>query len=518
MDVEAAPAGRAAALGERAESAQRAQVHRRRARRGQDATAFVASVCLFAYVGVLSRVWLSDLTTSIAGAAGPGASVLAALDSEHDLGEGFFLPNIVGVITMGVLSHWSARLQRHWPVLYVGLSTGFCGCCTTFATFVSYLNSKIIAGDAATAVIIAVVHLALCFQALRFGHHLGAAMQQSCCRPRAPLARQTSSEVSEARELGNAYLAKLHAASVAALRRRRTAQASTPLLGTVEEAGEEGGEGDEAGRAAGAVGRLSTRSAHDDGGAVGQEGEWVEPVARAGERVNQLFSNLTAVARQLDLAVEEQSAAADEVDGGFEEAADLGKEGAAALAAAKKRANEYASQLRSLYRAMYVLLLVSTAAFWTLGFLDTNSTRQAWWLKAALGPFGATFRYLTSLYNKRPFELPCCCRGRWLDVSSLNFPLFTFMVNVLATSIASSMADVVISDGKAVPAALSLWEGAINTGFCGSLSTVSTFIAETAGMKRGFHAYRYVLTSIIVAEIMAYAIVNGYITASGNHP
>lgn len=45
-----------------------------------------------------------------------------------------------------------------------------------------------------------------------------------------------------------------------------------------------------------------------------------------------------------------------------------------------------------------------------------------------------------------------------------------------------------------------LWTPSIETGFCGSLSTVSTFITETRQFKERRYAYRYVALSLVVAQ------------------
>lgn len=49
----------------------------------------------------------------------------------------------------------------------------------------------------------------------------------------------------------------------------------------------------------------------------------------------------------------------------------------------------------------------------------------------------------------------------------------------------------------------SLWSPSIETGFCGSLSTVSTFMTETHQFKERRYAYRYVVVSFVVAQALA---------------
>jgi len=53
-------------------------------------------------------------------------------------GHGFFLANVVGCVVMGLMSKVQTLVTSsgtHGPYLYVGITTGFCGCLTTFATW-----------------------------------------------------------------------------------------------------------------------------------------------------------------------------------------------------------------------------------------------------------------------------------------------------------------------------------------------------------------------------------------------
>merc|ERR1711865_342776 len=53
-------------------------------------------------------------------------------------GHAFFLANVLGCVVMGLMSKVQTLVTSsgtHGPYLYVGITTGFCGCLTTFATW-----------------------------------------------------------------------------------------------------------------------------------------------------------------------------------------------------------------------------------------------------------------------------------------------------------------------------------------------------------------------------------------------
>lgn len=82
---------------------------------------------------------------------------------------------------------------------------------------------------------------------------------------------------------------------------------------------------------------------------------------------------------------------------------------------------------------------------------------------------------------------------RW-KLSSLNpkysFPVGTLCANLLAVFLSSLIAGLAL---QATSSTVKLWEAALQTGFCGSLSTVSTYIAETHGLFQALprHAWGY---------------------------
>jgi len=79
---------------------------------------------------------------------------------------------------------------------------------------------------------------------------------------------------------------------------------------------------------------------------------------------------------------------------------------------------------------------------------------------------------------------------------------YTFLANFVATAVDAVLT--VVGRSVALSSVFhTRWAPAVITGFCGSLSTVSTFISETRQFKQRRHAYRYVVVSLGMAQAVA---------------
>lgn len=154
---------------------------------------------------------------------------------------------------------------------------------------------------------------------------------------------------------------------------------------------------------------------------------------------------------------------------------------------------------------IFVVLTV-TASLWVLVFLDSNETRQIWWIGTAMGPIGSLFRFGMSFKNQK-----------WV-----HFPWFTFIPNIFA-SMANVGILILISGITPKLTAenvmrLKFWlESGIVTGCLGSLSTVSTWIHEIyklAGLNLWW-AYRYGIASVVVGHALC-LLLGGIWIATGN--
>lgn len=102
------------------------------------------------------------------------------------------------------------------------------------------------------------------------------------------------------------------------------------------------------------------------------------------------------------------------------------------------------------------------------------------------GGLGALTRYLTSLYMTR--------------VLAVNLPLATFTVNIIGSFLIGFLYILFVQKSDLSPA-LKL---AITVGFCGGLTTFSTFSLELFEMVKNaqyLHAFVYIILSVIICLI-----------------
>lgn len=103
------------------------------------------SVACFSYLGVWVRVLTGKFSESVGLGYAPDLvpspySTLVVLG-----GKGFWLANVLGCTVMGFMSQRKAFWSNCYPRLYTGITTGFCGCCTTFATWNGAISGRLYA-------------------------------------------------------------------------------------------------------------------------------------------------------------------------------------------------------------------------------------------------------------------------------------------------------------------------------------------------------------------------------------
>ncbi|CAI5742446.1 unnamed protein product [Peronospora destructor] len=86
----------------------------------------VMSIVIGSYFGVGARVLLTEF-----------ANVMYEIQTEllELLGFSFYLPNVVGCFVMGLAIRMKPVLRGQYDVLLTGVTTGFCGSCTSFASW-----------------------------------------------------------------------------------------------------------------------------------------------------------------------------------------------------------------------------------------------------------------------------------------------------------------------------------------------------------------------------------------------
>ncbi|EEY61492.1 uncharacterized protein PITG_01800 [Phytophthora infestans T30-4] len=121
------------------------------------------SVVIGAYFGVGVRV----LLTEFADAMYESQTELLEL-----LGFGFFLPNVVGCFVMGLATRIKPVLRGQYDVLLTGITTGFCGSCTTFASWDLGAGLMFVRGRWLNAILMLCVQVASAMASLRLGVHV----------------------------------------------------------------------------------------------------------------------------------------------------------------------------------------------------------------------------------------------------------------------------------------------------------------------------------------------------------
>ena len=103
------------------------------------------------------------------------------------------------------------------------------------------------------------------------------------------------------------------------------------------------------------------------------------------------------------------------------------------------------------------------------------------------GGLGAVSRYLISLNLANNFEI--------------NLPVSTFLVNVIGSFVIGFLYILFIEKADITPAV----KLALTVGFCGGLTTFSTFsleLFEMIGNQQIFHAFSYIILSVTICVIM----------------
>ncbi|CAK9779674.1 hypothetical protein CC85DRAFT_327842 [Cutaneotrichosporon oleaginosum] len=141
---------------------------------------------------------------------------------------------------------------------------------------------------------------------------------------------------------------------------------------------------------------------------------------------------------------------------------------------------------------MLLLAAASYAAALAMYFAAPTYWRRHAVFALLLSPPGAMLRYGLSRLNS----------GKRVDG---RFPLGTFIANAAATLLIGGA-----YAGMRRPAGVVACDAlhALQDGFCGCLSTVSTFVVEARTLRRGW-AWGYVLSSVVLGHLLILATVGG---------
>jgi len=145
--------------------------------------------------------------------------------------------------------------------------------------------------------------------------------------------------------------------------------------------------------------------------------------------------------------------------------------------------------------APFVLLAALTAAFVVEDVVGDSLFYRKMWMCVLVSPPGALLRWYLAKYNNRdgPWE-----RLRWIPWGTLLANLVAVVVSVIAEA---------LEDRYGVPGApgyawIAAALPAIETGFAGSLSTVSTVVREMVDMNVPTHSYLYCFGSLTLSMLL----------------
>lgn len=118
-------------------------------------------ITLFTYFGALTRMFLSSLSHSTNNQFLP------------DFVSSFFLANMVGSFVMGIFVPLDKLFSPSYLCWYSGVTTGFCGSCTTFSTWQKVAAEKLANGQIVDGLMTILFTFCTSYMALLFGKHIG---------------------------------------------------------------------------------------------------------------------------------------------------------------------------------------------------------------------------------------------------------------------------------------------------------------------------------------------------------
>ncbi|XP_037037312.1 fluoride export protein 1-like isoform X2 [Bradysia coprophila] len=121
-------------------------------------------IILFTYFGTLTRMVLSYLSQT------SDSHLMPVFISS------FFLANIVGSFIMGLFVPLDKLFSPSYTSWHVGVTTGFCGSCTTFSTWQRITAEKLAHGQIVDGIMTLLFTFCTSYGAFIFGKHIGDAI------------------------------------------------------------------------------------------------------------------------------------------------------------------------------------------------------------------------------------------------------------------------------------------------------------------------------------------------------
>ena len=432
---------------------------------------------LWAQLGVLTRFWIDEGITSacygggVLGEDGGRGSCSTSAEDEVRSVVGIMVANMLGSFLMGFLTENKAHLVwferpnmpvsflpedswvQHHGDLLTGLRVGYCGCLTTFASWAAQMVRMLAEGKVGALVVVLLLETSSSLVSFVLGEHLAIRVHMAV----------SGVSHKHKRERERLWHQRAQNAVLAAMG-REPEQGNQPAAISILR----GNSGDEVWLVKGGSGAPEKYEAR---GPLVVTNSNLRPKPGGG-------------------------------GSGEDRGSDPPEEDEAPEVGPTK------SQKRLILASNLVsaLLLLALTSLWAVQLaLDGSFTRRKCWLSVLIAPLGCFLRYLASMkLNNNNSGL---LRGKlsW-------FPLGTFAINVSATVLSSASSALVRH--YCLSSTLYPWFAialrAFETGFNGSLSTVSTFAAEVSKYMveypRNFKGWIYVSTSFSVALFLGFCV------------
>lgn len=140
----------------------------------------------------------------------------------------------------------------------------------------------------------------------------------------------------------------------------------------------------------------------------------------------------------------------------------------------------------------FVLLAVFLGAFFEADFVQGIAFYRKMWLSSLVAPFGALLRWKLAKYNESKGYVKCL---EWVPWGTLMANMIAVVISAIMEAVELHYLDPQDPGYEWLVAILP----AIETGFAGSLSTVSTFVKEIVDMKSPGRQFIYCWGSLVLA-------------------
>lgn len=510
------------------------------------------AVSLGSILGVALRIALRDLsnwldqtaiTNSSACAAGSDNGI--AMDVMYilntgcgaqpvkALGQGWYLPNICGCCIMGFCVtrqgvyrfRQNTSYQRAYRILHMGLTTGLCGCLTTFATWNQDASLRLVEGDWYGWLSVLFIGQATAMLAFYVGGHIASTLS-SKVHSLDHRYHRTSEQIRRILQKQRDCLVKLEMAIVwvkeegtLASREQNTddegvahsdVNIAIEMVSREEKKAEE--EGDDEGGTTGGGDTV----VDDGGGDKHDEPRQGATTTDSNNDANDSATTTTPTSSSSLDGASYQPSVSDSLETLRAQHEAFASMVHRTITPSTQKLDTGGVENPSLFKVyrnyivLVTLVLLSLLSIHELPSLQGESESTVL-LSILLAPVGGLLRYSLGRLNR---NYP-------------NFPLFTFLANMLGGVITTFLGVLAAGHFPGIPSCSATGSGmrntcivytAISTGFCGSLSTVSSYVKETVGLlnaplqtatvSRKMNAYRYVLLSLMSAQALQ-LIVNG---------